>query len=168
MGWGECPTAKGGGENGKIMRLQRHKKTSGKEAQQLTVAREGGCRGDNAACAPGRFDGHEGGRSHVWAALQQGLEHRHTLSMHAHGRVACRRATGLVAERGGERGDEAEPVRRGRVDGQKTRRHYRARVSSSLANIALQHLRALCPNHDSPARAHMNIPVRRLNQHFTK
>ena len=80
------------------MRLQRHKKTSGKEAEQLAVGREGGCRGDNAACAPGRFDGHEGGRSHG-----QGLEH--TLSMHAHGRVACRRATGLVAA---ERLDEAE------------------------------------------------------------
>ena len=65
--------------------------------------------------------------------------------MHAHGRVACRRATGLVAER---EGDEAEPVRRGRVDGQKTGCHYSysqvlvlvprpGRVASSLAKIAL-------------------------------
>ena len=46
---------------------------------------------------------------------------------------------GIAAQSGGERGDEAEPVRRGRVDGQKTRRHYsyRARISSSLAKIAL-------------------------------
>ena len=68
------------------MRLQGHKKTSGKEPEQLAVGREGGCRGDNAACAPGRFDGHEGGRSHG-----QGLEHRHT----AHAEHACTRESGL-------------------------------------------------------------------------
>ena len=76
---------------------------------------------------------------------------------HAHGRVACRRATGLAAERGGA------PVRRGRVDGQKTRRHYRARVSSSLAKIALtmysRHASALLPKRLARLPAHMKSPV---------
>ena len=50
------------------MRSQGHTESASREAENITVGREGGCLCEDAACAPGRFDGLDNGRLQRHAA----------------------------------------------------------------------------------------------------